>query len=115
MAHGQHQIIPTRTLAAVFGLLLFLTLVTVITARIDLGVINIPLALAIAGSKAIIVAWVFMALKYDNKVNLLVLVLGFVFAVVFLTLTLSDTELRGNIGITEPGTTELTVEPAESQ
>ena len=115
MAQGQHHIIPIRTLAIVFGLLLFLTLATAITARIDLGFINVPLALAIAGSKAILVALVFMALKYDNKVNLLVLVLGVVFAVVFLTLTLADTELRGAIGITEPGTTELTVEPVESE
>jgi len=115
MAQGHHHIIPIRTLAIVFGLLLFLTLATVITAQIDLGLVNVPLALAIAGSKAILVALVFMALKYDNKVNLLVLVLGVVFAVVFLALTLADTELRGTIGITEPGTTELTVEPAESE
>ncbi len=115
MAQGQHHIIPIRTLALVFGVLLFLTLVTAVTARIDLGPLNVPLALIIAGSKAILVALIFMALKYDNKVNLLVLVLGVVFAVVFLALTLADTEFRGEIGITEPGTTELRVEPVESE
>lgn len=106
MAHG-HHIIPIRTLAQVFGALLFLTVITVITAQIDLGFLNIPVALAIAGSKAILVILVFMALKYDNKVNLLTVLLGVVFVVVFLVLTLADTEFRGDLGITEPGTTEV--------
>ncbi len=101
MAQG-HHIIPLRTLSFVFGTLLFLTLVTVITAQIDLGFLNVPLALAIAGSKAILVALIFMALRYDNKVNLLTMTLGVVFVVVFLVLTLADTEFRGSLGITEP-------------
>lgn len=106
MAHGHHHIIPLRTLALVFGALLLLTVITVITAQVDLGILNIPLALAIAGSKAILVIFIFMALKYDNPVNMLTVVLGVVFVVVFLALTLADTEFRGSMGITEPGTTE---------
>ena len=106
MAQSHHHIIPLRTLALVFGALLFLTLITVITAQIDLGILNVPLALAIAGFKAILVIFVFMALKYDNPVNMLTVVLGVVFVVVFLALTLADTEFRGSMGITEPGTTE---------
>lgn len=106
MAQSHHHIIPVRTLALVFGALLFLTVVTVITAQVDLGILNVPLALAIAGSKTILVVLIFMALKYDNPVNMLTVVLGVVFVVVFLALTLADTEFRGNMGITEPGTTE---------
>ena len=106
MGHG-HHIVPIRTLAATFGGLLVLTVVTVITSRIDLGVLNIPLALAIAGSKALIVAVVFMALRYDNKVNALVIVLGVVFAIVFVALTLTDTSLRGRLGIVGAGSTEV--------
>lgn len=102
MAHSHHHIIPFRTLALVFGVLLFLTLVTVITAQIDLGVLNVPLALAIAGFKAILVVCIFMSLKYDNPVNMLTAVIGIVFVVVFLALTLADTEFRGYMGITEP-------------
>ncbi len=107
MAAGHHHIIPIRTLGFVFGVLIMLTILTVVTSRIDLGVLNVPLALAIAGGKALLVALIFMALKYDNPVNALVLLLGVVFAVVFLTLTLTDTELRGTLGITESGTTIL--------
>ena len=102
-----HHIIPVRTLAIVFAILVALTIVTVITARMDFGVLNVPLALAIAGSKAVLVAAIFMALKYDNQVNVLILSLGVLFAVVFLALTLADTELRGQLGITESGTTIL--------
>ena len=106
MAQSHHHIIPVRTLTLVFGALLFLTLITIITAQIDLGILNVPLALAIAGSKTILVIFIFMALKYDNPVNMLTVVLGVVFVVVFLALTLADTEFRGSMGITEPGTTE---------
>ena len=112
MAQG-HHIIPIRTLAVVFAVLVALTIITVITARIDLGVANVPLAVAIAGAKALLVAAVFMALKYDNQVNVLVLSLGALFAVVFLSLTLADTELRGVLGITEAGTTAVAVETEE--
>ncbi|MCY4000633.1 MAG: cytochrome C oxidase subunit IV family protein [Bacteroidetes bacterium] len=105
MAHS-HHIIPIRILTVVFVVLLALTVITVITARIDLGVLNVPLALTIATSKAILVALIFMALKYDNKVNLLAVALGVIFVVVFLALTFADTEFRGSMGITEPAIVE---------
>ena len=114
MAKG-HHIIPIRTLAVVFAVLVALTIITVITARIDLGAANVPLALVIAGSKAILVAAIFMALRYDNRVNVLVLSLGVLFAVVFLSLTMADTELRGMLGITDSGTTVMIDDQVESE
>ena len=101
--HG-HHIIPIKVLAIIFGVLVFLTVVTVITARIDLGAFNVPLALAIASTKALLVVAFFMALKYDNTVNTLVFSVGAVFVLVFLAFTLADTALRGSLGITEAGT-----------
>lgn len=96
--HG-HHVIPRKVLFKVFGALVLLTILTGITAEyVDLGVFNIPLALAIAGSKAGLVVTFFMALKYDNKVNTLVFMFGAVFAVVFLTFTLFDTAFRGDLG-----------------
>ena len=108
--HGKsaaHHIIPVRVLASVFGVLVLLTVVTVITARLDLGAINVPLALAIAASKAALVVSVFMALRYDNRVNALVFFIGTIFVVVFLALTLSDTALRGALGMTDAGVMTL--------
>lgn len=95
--HG-HHVTPKKTLFTVFGALVALTILTGLTAQIDLGVFNIPLALTIAGSKAALVVLFFMALKYDNRVNALVFTLGVVFVVVFLTFTLFDTAFRGDLG-----------------
>ncbi len=98
-----HHIIPVRVLAIVFGVLIALTVITVITARLDLGALNVPLALAIAASKAALVVAVFMALRYDNRVNALVFFIGSIFVLVFLALTLSDTALRGALGMVDAG------------
>ncbi len=103
-AHHGHYIIPIKVLGTVFGVLVFLTVFTVITSRIDLGVLNVPLALAIAITKALLVVAFFMALKYDNAVNTLVFAVGAIFVVVFLAFTLADTAFRGSLGITEAGT-----------
>ena len=103
MARGSHHIIPVRTLAIVIGVLVALTVVTVVTAQFDLGALNVPLALAIAGTKALVVAAIFMGLKYDNPVNFVVITLGVIFAVVFLTITLSDTAFRGALDIQPRG------------
>ena len=95
----EHHITSKKTLFKVFGALVALTILTVVTARfVDLGIFNIPLALAIAGTKATFVVAIFMALKYDNRVNTLVFAMGSIFVVVFLTFTLFDTVFRGDLG-----------------
>ena len=60
MAHG-HHIASTRMLTTVFGGLIFLTIITVVTSRIDLGIFNVPLALLIATTKGALVVGFFMA------------------------------------------------------
>ena len=98
MAH-EHHITSKKTLYKVFGGLVALTIFTVITAEyVDIGSLNIVLALLIAGAKASLVVIFFMALKYDNRVNTLVFTLGTVFVVVFLAFTLFDTAFRGDLG-----------------
>ncbi len=97
--HHDHHIIPLKLLWAVFGGLVFLTIFTVLTAKyVDIGPLNFPLAMAIALAKASLVITFFMALKWDNKVNALILGLGCIFVVVFLTFTLFDTAFRGDVG-----------------
>jgi len=94
-AHGEghgHYLIPYPIYYKVFGGLIFLTVLTVVTAKyVDLGWFNLPLALIIASTKAGLVVAFFMALKYDSRVNALILGLGCVFVVIFLTITLLDT------------------------
>ncbi|MDX1548253.1 MAG: cytochrome C oxidase subunit IV family protein [Rhodothermales bacterium] len=100
MAHSEHHghhIIPKRLLYRVFGALVALTIFTVLTAQVDLGILNVPLALAIALTKASLVLTFFMALKWDNRVNTLVVSIGSLFVVVFLVFTLFDTAFRGDL------------------
>lgn len=94
MSEHKHHIIPYKVYYYVFGGLIFLTISTVITASIDLGGFNVPLALGIAGVKASLVVMFFMALKYDSKVNVMIFSVGLLFVVVFLAFTLLDTETR---------------------
>lgn len=112
MAHGTHHIIPIRTLTIVFLALVLLTVITVITAQMDFGPLNVPLAIVIASTKALLVATIFMALKYDNPVNTVVISLGCIFAMVFLLITLSDTALRGTLGLQPSGHIPYVVEDA---
>lgn len=104
MAHTGHHITPKKTLIQVFGALIVLTILTVVTSQIDLGAFNVPLALLIAGTKASLVVLIFMALKYDNRVNSLVFFVGSLFVVIFLAFTLFDTLYRGDLGNTTEGT-----------
>lgn len=106
MAHAAHthHITPTRTLVAVFGTLVILTILTVVTSRLDLGVLNVPLALTIASIKGTLVVLFFMALKYDNRVNMVILTVGALFVIVFLAFTLLDTTTRGDLPNTQTGT-----------
>ena len=99
--HG-HHIVPLNILWGVFGGLVLLTILTVFTAkRVDLGLLNLPLAIAIASTKAALVVTFFMALRWDNRVNVLIFSLGLIFVVVFLTFTLFDTSFRGDLGNVE--------------
>ncbi len=88
----------------VFAGLVFLTILTVVTSRMETGPLHVPLAIAIASFKAILVVLFFMALKYDNKVNALILSVGTLFVIVFLGITLLDTMYRGDLPNTQKGT-----------
>lgn len=97
MSHD-HHIIPKSTLLKVFGALIVLTVVTYAVAQVDLGPLDIPVAIGIASVKAGLVVAIFMALKYDNPVNAMTFSVGTIFVVVFITFTLFDTAFRGDLG-----------------
>lgn len=101
MSHGHHHIIPFQTLTKVFGGLVALTILTVITSRLDFGPLNflhVPIAIGIAVVKTMMVVLYFMALKYDNRVNGLTFGIGTIFVIVFIVITLFDTAFRGDLG-----------------
>ncbi len=101
MSHGHHHIIPFQTLTKVFIGLVALTILTVITARLDFGPLNflhVPIAIGIAVIKTMMVVLYFMGLKYDNRVNGLTFGIGTIFVLVFIVITLFDTAFRGDLG-----------------
>lgn len=89
-AHAPHVLSP-GVLLATFGSLMVLTALTVTSSRIDLGDWNVVLALAIACTKAAIVALFFMHLKYENRFQLVVLVAAALFAALFVSFVVFDT------------------------
>ena len=104
MSHAEHHVSSIKLLTTVFGGLVFLTVFTVLTAQVDLGPLNVPLALLIATTKAALVVVIFMALKWDNKVNTAIFGIGVLFVLVFISFTLFDTLYRGDLSNTVEGT-----------
>ncbi|MEM6337322.1 MAG: cytochrome C oxidase subunit IV family protein [Bacteroidota bacterium] len=95
MSEGHHKT-PWKTLYAVFAALVVLTGVTYVTAaHMDFGILDVPLAIAIASTKAALVVLFFMAVKYDKPVNGMIFVVGTLFVIVFIGITLLDTTFRG--------------------
>ena len=83
-----------RTCLAIYVALLLLTVVTVLVSYVDLGMLNVVVALLIASAKASLVALFFMHLRSEDR-----LVWGFALVpVVYLAIiilgTLVDTMLR---------------------
>ena len=101
-AHAQghhHYIAPVSLLVKVLVTLVILTVLTSVTGTADWvpGWMHVPLALAIATVKVTLVVLIFMGLKHDNRVNLLIFLLSGIFVSVFLIFTLFDTLFRGDL------------------
>jgi len=89
-APGAH-VLPVKVLVGTAAALLALTAVTVAVSLVDLGRLNVVVALAIATTKAAIVALVFMHLKYEDRFHLVVLVGAAVFAALLVAFIVFDT------------------------
>lgn len=89
-AHEPHAV-PPSVLLGVFAALLVLTGLTVGVTYVDLGALNIWIALGIAVVKAALVALYFMHLRYDSPFNGIILIVALVFVVLFIGLAILDT------------------------
>src|SRR5262249_53180459 len=107
---GAH-ILPVRTYVAVFLALLVLTGLTTGAAYVDMGVThvgsheidwNTVAALTIAVVKMLLVVLFFMHIKYSRRLTKLVVVAGFFWLAIMVTLTLSDELSRGWTDKAEP-------------
>lgn len=96
MSSTSHIHIPkVSTLVAVWATLIVCTFLTAFVATVDLGGINVIVALAIACFKATLVAWIFMGVRHTPNLTKLFCVAGIVFLSILLLITFSDYSSRG--------------------
>jgi cytochrome c oxidase subunit IV len=90
--HGLAHVATLKTLLATGGTLLLLTIVTVISSKIDFGgaSINLAIAMVIAVTKATLVVLFFMHLRYDRLFHSVVFVSALLAASLFVGFTLMD-------------------------
>ena len=84
------RVIPPTTYYAVFAALIALTLLTVGVSFLDLGAWHTAAGLAIAITKALLVALIFMHLWYSTRLTWVVAAAGVFWFGILLVLTLSD-------------------------
>lgn len=77
-----------------FGALMVLTAATVFVANFDLGWANDVVAMGIAVTKALLVLWFFMHLRYSTRVTVLTAVAGFFWLAILIFLTMNDYATR---------------------
>ncbi len=84
------HVAPLKLYYSIFFTLMFLTAVTVWAAYVDLGNLNIVVALAIAIFKATLVVLFFMHLKYSERLTWVMVAAGVTWLGFMIGLTLSD-------------------------
>lgn len=94
--HGEHahfaHATPVWQLAAVFGALLVLTVMTVSTGMLGLGEYEIVASLGIAFVKATLVALFFMHLIHDKPFNQMLFTFSLAFIALFIGFTAMDSQ-----------------------
>jgi cytochrome c oxidase subunit IV len=92
--HNQHassgHVVPVSTYLAVFIALMVGTALTTWIAYIDLGKWNTVVALVIAFCKMILVVLFFMHVKYATGLTRVVIIAGFFWLAIMITLSCSD-------------------------
>lgn len=90
------HIISAKTYVGIWLALMVLTVVTASVAFIDLGPLNTVVALVIATTKALLVALVFMHVKYaSEKLTRMVILSSLFWLLLLLFLSMADYLTRG--------------------
>jgi cytochrome c oxidase subunit 4 len=95
MSDHHHPVTPKKVYFAIFGSLMVLTAVTVAVATVDLGALNTPVALLIAGAKAALVVWFFMEVRHAEPLTKVVALSGVLGLLITGVFTFADYLSRG--------------------
>ena len=93
------HVAPKSQLFAVFAALMVLTVLTVLVSRVNLGYLNLPVALAVAVTKALLVILIFMEVKYSPKLVQVTAAVGFLFLGIMILYTMTDYLSRNVLGV----------------
>jgi cytochrome c oxidase subunit 4 len=99
MADHTHHIVPKRVYFAVFAALITLTWVTAWVSTVDLGRLNLVVALSIAVVKASLVVLFFMHIAYATKLTRMIVLAGVYWLILLLFITMEDFWTRGLMGV----------------
>ena len=91
--HGDHEhhVVSWQLLTIVFLALMVLTILTVAAINVDLGPLNLPVAMGIALVKAVLVILIFMHIWWDRAFHGLLILGSFGFVTLFIGFLMIDT------------------------
>lgn len=89
------HVAPKSLYYSIFGALVVGTVLTVVAAKIDLGVFNNVVMLAIACAKASLVVLFFMHVRWSTRLTWVVAAAGIFWLLIMFTLTMTDYMSRG--------------------
>ena len=92
---GHEHVTPLSVYFGIFATLMVLTAITVAVAWVDLGSLNILVALGVAVFKAALVVLYFMHLKYSSKLTWIVVASGLFWMMILFGITMADYLTRG--------------------
>lgn len=103
-AHAEHHVMPMKTYYMVYGALLVCTALTYAVSELgpSMGIAagsgpSIAIAMAVAFTKAFLVAAWFMHLKYDTRFNIFTFASALWFMMVFFIFTMFDIGSRDSV------------------
>ncbi len=94
MSEHTHEPVPYRTFILIWVALLVLTAITIAVSRVDLGALNIWVALGVASIKSSLVIFVFMHLRQESKLFKIGLMVMLSILAIFIGLTFFDVLYR---------------------
>jgi cytochrome c oxidase subunit 4 len=84
------HIVSVKVYLVIFFSLMVFTVLTVITAKYDLGRLNAIVALTIAVIKATLVVLYFMHARYSSRLTQVIIVSGMIWLFIMIAFTLTD-------------------------
>jgi cytochrome c oxidase subunit 4 len=88
------NVVSIKTYLSIFGILMVLLGATVLVAYIDLGGWNLPVAMAIAMVKGVLIVLFFMHVRYGSSLAKVFAGAGFFWLFILLSIAMSDYATR---------------------